>query len=562
MRRLHLFLAALVVALVPAIAAPAQAAAVTGRAVKIMPLGDSITWGTGSMNGSIPGSGYRAGLWTKLVAGAGLAVDFVGSMNSGSLPDTDNEGHSGYRIDQITANVTGWLTAAQPDVILLHIGTNDFWQDHETSTASKRLGLLLDKIHQVRPSATLIVAEIVPTRQDALNTKIDAYNAAIPGLVATRAAAGHNIRSADLHDTMTDADFADTLHPNNTGYEKMANLWHSALEPVLGGGREWPLLRTGLEPGETAPTWIDTVDRASGVGGYQAGLTTMETGPRTGTSHGGANALMYSGNDQSTSLSYSYMRVFDTHLRISPSSVLSYWIRPQQTNGTYVAVGLLFTDGSSLRDSTAVDQYGVRAHPLHQGQGGHLVVNQWNLVTVSLSALAGRTVDRVQLGYDQPAATGVFRGFVDDIAVTDHGLPAQNLALDRPATATTEPCAETETPAQATDGVTTTNSKWCTRAAGQWQVDLGTASPVGRVVLRHASAGGESLAWNTRAYHVETSEDGETWTAFATVTDNADGITTSSADPVTARHVRVTVDAGRQDEYPLTRIYEVEVYAR
>src|SRR5256885_14756200 len=92
---------------------PAHAAVGT-RPVRVMPLGDSITFGVGSSTGS----SYRAALWDRLVGQAGYAVDYVGSQRSGALPDTDNEGHSGWRIDQIASNVDGWLATYQPDVVL------------------------------------------------------------------------------------------------------------------------------------------------------------------------------------------------------------------------------------------------------------------------------------------------------------------------------------------------------------------------------------------------------------------------------------------------------------
>jgi lysophospholipase L1-like esterase len=543
-------------ALIPA---GAHAAVITGQPVKIMPLGDSITWGAGSSTTS----SYRAELWQRLVGGAGLAIDFVGSGHDGVLPDPDHEGHSGWRIEQITASVDGWLATSRPDVILLHIGTNDMNQDFDVANAPARLGQLLDRIRTDLPAATVLVAAIVPSTDATVNGRINAFNAAVPGVVAQRP----NARFVDLNATIGAADMADSLHPNDGGYAKMASLWYSALAGVLGGGRDWPLSRSGLEPGETAPTWTDTVDASLNVGGYNASLTKMETGPRAEIAHGGTGALMYSGNDLSATQSYSYMRVFDVHLRIASNSVLTYWIYPQQTNGTFVAVDLRFTDGSSLRDSGAVDQYGVRAHPQFQGEGGRLVVNRWNLVRVNLGGLAGRTVDRVHLGYDRPAGTGVFRGYVDDIKIADSSREAadaaavDDVALKR-ATTASAPCAAAEDAAKAADGTTAGNSKWCTGVpAATWQVDLGAAGTVRTVIVRHASAGGETLAWNTRAFRIQTSTDGATWSTFATVTDNADGVTTSIAGPATARWVRLVVDAGQQDGGAVARIYEIEVYA-
>ena len=59
----------------------------------------------------MPG-GYRINLWQRLAAG-GYTVDFVGSGFNGpaSLGDHDHEGHSGWRIDQLDANIVGWLQA-------------------------------------------------------------------------------------------------------------------------------------------------------------------------------------------------------------------------------------------------------------------------------------------------------------------------------------------------------------------------------------------------------------------------------------------------------------------
>src|SRR3954467_14040571 len=84
---------------------------------RLMPLGDSITEGT-----QVPG-GYRIGLWQRFTTN-GNRVDFVGSQFNGpaSLGDHDHEGHPGWRIDQIDANIVGWLQATTPRTVLLHIG--------------------------------------------------------------------------------------------------------------------------------------------------------------------------------------------------------------------------------------------------------------------------------------------------------------------------------------------------------------------------------------------------------------------------------------------------------
>ncbi|NUK01368.1 hypothetical protein HRW23_30040 [Streptomyces lunaelactis] len=92
--------------------------------LRVMPLGDSITYGVGSPTKS----SYRSALWDRL-DGQTKSLDFVGSAQSGQLPDIDHEGHPGWRIDEI-ADVAGCnLPHYRPNVVTLHIGTNDMNQN-------------------------------------------------------------------------------------------------------------------------------------------------------------------------------------------------------------------------------------------------------------------------------------------------------------------------------------------------------------------------------------------------------------------------------------------------
>ncbi|HYE06389.1 MAG TPA: hypothetical protein VEL07_12820 [Planctomycetota bacterium] len=94
------------------------------EAIRIMPLGDSITQGNTQQDS------YRRPLWHKLAA-AGYHVDFVGSektnfTGAAAHPDfdQDNEGHYGWTIPGILERLDGWLAQNVPDVVLLHLGTN------------------------------------------------------------------------------------------------------------------------------------------------------------------------------------------------------------------------------------------------------------------------------------------------------------------------------------------------------------------------------------------------------------------------------------------------------
>ncbi|WP_432836639.1 SGNH/GDSL hydrolase family protein [Dactylosporangium sp. CA-092794] len=398
-----------------AVAAP-QAAAAADATVKVMPLGASITWGTNSSDGN----GYRETLRRHLTGEAGLSIDYVGSQRSGTAADNDNEGHPGYRIDQVAAGATGWLTTYRPDVVLLNVGTNDTIQNYDLPNAPARLRALIDQIIAADPGVSVIFSTLVPSRDATNNARVQAFNAALPAIAQAEAAAGHDVHLADLNGTLTAADIgADGIHPTDAGYVKLADLWFAAARPVLGAGRDWPLFNADFGNGaKPLPTWTDSVDSSLNVGGYCCNLPGMESGRRQEIAHGGVYALMYSGTDTSASRSYSYNRVFDVHIPIASGTRLTYWIYPQTQNATSVALDLALLDHRSLRDSGAVDQWGVRAHPQFQGEGGHLVLNQWNQVQVNLTPLAGGTIDQIWIGYDQPANTGQFRGYVDDILIT------------------------------------------------------------------------------------------------------------------------------------------------
>jgi hypothetical protein len=139
---------------------------------------------------------------------------------------------------------------------------------------------------------------------------------------------------------------------------------------------------------------------------------------------------------------------------------------------------------------------------------------------------------------------------------------ATNLALNRPATADSS-CNANEGPAKAVNGSISggNTDKWCSAAAApSWQVDLGSATAVRTVTVRHAGAGGESAASNTRDYDLQASTDGVNWTTMVQARANTASVTTHAVS-VTARFVRLNVITPVQAGAGAARIYEVEVYA-
>lgn len=207
--------------------------------LKVMPLGDSITYGVRGVNDTGSG-GYRTELWNKFGTD-GLKVDFVGSVTSGpsSLGDKNHEGHPGWTMNQIAESVNGWLDTAKPNVVLLKIGTNDTRTD-SLSTMTKELGALIDQITAKSPNAQLLVASIPPIHPDEqpaerVQRAVD-FNKAIPSIISTKAAQGKKVAFVDTRSlTLSDLtsslslDLDNGLHPNAQGYNKIASFWRDGI---------------------------------------------------------------------------------------------------------------------------------------------------------------------------------------------------------------------------------------------------------------------------------------------------------------------------------------------
>jgi len=240
-------IALVAVALLGAAAQPLRAT------TRILLLGDSITRGY-----PIPG-GYRDPLMTGLIAG-GWQFQFIGSHQIFPTPamtdagQASHEGHDGYRIDQITANLNGddgqtdsngghWLEReGVPDVILLHIGTNDVLQGYQIATMGDRLEVLLDSIHAILPDVRVLLSSIVPIAGNSVaNAIVQTFNGEIESqIVPAQQALGRRIGFVDQYANFVDEDgailaerLADFAHPNEIGYEAMAATWLQALEAVL-----------------------------------------------------------------------------------------------------------------------------------------------------------------------------------------------------------------------------------------------------------------------------------------------------------------------------------------
>jgi acyl-CoA thioesterase I len=202
-------------------------------ALVVLPLGDSITEGVPTADG------YRAPL-AALMAKAGVQVNYVGSLRS---PAGAHEGWSGFTTAELIPRARAALARQRPDVILLHIGTNDLGMGVSVEQAAANVRALLILIDErsraggkggstARPIQVLL-AKIVARDLfgDGRDPLVDQYNDLLVDVADERRKAGQSVQVVDIHRRVDPRrDLADALHPSERGYANIAAGWAEALQ--------------------------------------------------------------------------------------------------------------------------------------------------------------------------------------------------------------------------------------------------------------------------------------------------------------------------------------------
>lgn len=256
-----------------------------------MPLGDSITE---------IGSAYRYELYCKLRK-HGYNVDFVGSSQwpwdatqcyaeGASLPnvtfDTNQEGHSGWTTGGIAGKIRGWMESYRPDIVLVHVGTNDVlgspWSHiYDDQWGNKGaytyLTSIIKDIRTVNPNATILLATTIPVHPSVQNSNATVSSADLTAMIERvyneqKNDSRSRLILVDHHRSGFDSGPGpnpakpselscsygkhtyDCIHPNAAGGIYMANTWYQSLKPVLDGGTvPQP---TGPQPSGVQPTSV------------------------------------------------------------------------------------------------------------------------------------------------------------------------------------------------------------------------------------------------------------------------------------------------------------------
>jgi len=213
--------------------------------LKIMPLGDSITQG---------GTHYRYKLWHKLLNNGYDRLNFVGSHDvlvndtyDSQDYDKDHDGHAGWKTDNVlygggpseggTGNITSWLSGLQatdevPDIVLMHLGTNDINAGDSASGTINELKAVIDILRSYNPNVTVLVAKVIPCLIEGY-PGVEGLNALIPNLDTYETATSDVIIVDHYTDFLESWLQGDLIHPNAAGATEMSDRWYDALLPIL-----------------------------------------------------------------------------------------------------------------------------------------------------------------------------------------------------------------------------------------------------------------------------------------------------------------------------------------
>jgi lysophospholipase L1-like esterase len=212
--------------------------------IRILPLGDSITQGGNTDRAEYS---YRYPLFYAL-KNAGYDIDFIGSLKQGLNADAtwsakngvafdpDHEGHYGWKTAAVRDKLGEWMQSypAAPDIVLIHLGTNDLGEKDHDATVIKPMRDMIGLLRAKNPRVVVLIGHLNFNGGAAL---------AIRPLVEQVAQAESTEQSPVLtvahyegwhaNPAAPNTDTFDWAHPNPSGQQKMADRWLAAMRPHL-----------------------------------------------------------------------------------------------------------------------------------------------------------------------------------------------------------------------------------------------------------------------------------------------------------------------------------------
>lgn len=208
------------------------AVAFAAPAVKILPIGDSITQG-GHVGDEYT---YRLPL-SELLEQEGVQADYVGSRTAGLDPafqwpasfDAHHEGYYGQKTRDVVRQVEAHLPAlAAPDIALVHLGTNDSGWRSGNDVVAPLKSLIVELRRQNPRVAVLVALPAKGVRDGGILLRWELWLMALGA--STRDSPVVTVDQSS--DAQRQATF-DGVHPSPEGQRQMAGHWLQAMQAYL-----------------------------------------------------------------------------------------------------------------------------------------------------------------------------------------------------------------------------------------------------------------------------------------------------------------------------------------
>jgi hypothetical protein len=126
------------------------------------------------------------------------------------------------------------------------------------------------------------------------------------------------------------------------------------------------------------------------------------------------SGLVLSGKPDSQQHALAYYEIYDVNLEVKKDSILRYYLHVDSPSASTTGIDLVFTDGTTLRDTSVIDTNGRHMHPgAIKGAAG-----RWLKIEGHIGEnLAGKIIDKILFAFDKRGAITPFRAVVDSIEI-------------------------------------------------------------------------------------------------------------------------------------------------
>jgi len=204
-------------------------------ALRFMALGDSITHGVTRDSAK----SYRHDL-TRLLSNAGCRYSMVGSQqtNLGHRAFVSpHEGYNGHRADHFLTGLNNFagnnegvsvaVNRYRPNVVLLHLGTNDMLQNQVVENTVAEIDQVISTL--LDAGADVLVANVIPVFFGGVQSRVRQLGDQLQSYVAQLG--NSRVRLVDVRSGFTNSMMlSDNLHPNPAGEAHIASAFFNAVQ--------------------------------------------------------------------------------------------------------------------------------------------------------------------------------------------------------------------------------------------------------------------------------------------------------------------------------------------